>query len=65
MSSPVLNAVARGKLDLNTKKIKVDLGAQPFVTIDSILSKIPLVGYILTGKDRALLVYYFKILQHL
>ncbi|MBW2021603.1 MAG: AsmA-like C-terminal domain-containing protein [Deltaproteobacteria bacterium] len=61
MSSPVLNAVARGKLDLNTKKIKVDLGAQPFVTIDSILSKIPLVGYILTGKDRALLVYYFKV----
>jgi len=61
MKSPVFNAIARGKVDLKRGKVKADLGAQPFVTIDSLLSKVPLVGYILTGKERALLVYYFKV----
>lgn len=65
MKSPVFNAIVRGNVNLNSGKIKADLGAQPFVTIDSILSRVPVVGYILTGKERALLVYYFKIRGHI
>ncbi len=61
MRSPVLNAILRGKVNLATGQIRADLGAQPFVTIDSILTRVPIVGYVLTGKERALLVYYFKV----
>lgn len=61
MKSPVFNAIARGKVDLNNGQIVGDLGVQPFVALDSVLSRVPVVGYVLTGKERALLVYYFKL----
>jgi uncharacterized protein YhdP len=61
MRSPVFNAVAKGSMDLNTKLVDYDLGAHPLGTIDSLVSKIPVAGYILTGKDKAILVYYFKV----
>ncbi|MFZ0450907.1 MAG: AsmA-like C-terminal region-containing protein [Desulfatiglandaceae bacterium] len=61
MKSPVFNAAIRGRLDLTSSKIKADLHVQPLVTMDSLVSKIPIVGYILTGKDKSLLVYYFRV----
>ena len=61
MRSPVFNAAAKGTLDLAKSLIKGDFGIQPLVTLDSLVSKIPIVGYILTGKNKTLLVYYFKV----
>jgi len=61
MRSPVFNAAAQGTLDLPKTFVKADFGVQPLVTLDSLVSKIPIVGYILTGKDKTLLVYYFKV----
>ena len=37
------------------------LAVQPFVTIDSIVSKVPFVGKIITGDDKKLFVTYFEI----
>ena len=61
MRSPVFNAVAKGSIDLPRKWLDFDLGAQPLGTIDFLISNIPIVGYILTGKDESILVYYFKV----
>ena len=61
MKSPVFNAIGRGKLDLNTMEIRGELGAQPFVAIDAIVKRIPIAGYVITGKEGAILVYYFKV----
>jgi hypothetical protein len=61
MRSPVFNAAIRGRLDLPGSRIKADLHVQPLVTMDSLVSKIPVVGYILTGRDKTLLVYYFRV----
>lgn len=61
MRSPVINAAGKARLNLPGKKVRADLGVQPLVTLDSLVSKIPIVGYILTGKDKTLLVYYFKV----
>ena len=61
MRSPVFNGAAQGTLDLPRTWVKADFGVQPLVTLDSLVSKIPIVGYILTGKNKALLVYYFKV----
>jgi hypothetical protein len=61
MKSPVFNAAAQGTVDLPEKWVDLDLGAQPLGTIDLLVSKIPIVGYILTGKKKALLIYYFKV----
>ncbi|OPX34725.1 MAG: hypothetical protein B1H11_10270 [Desulfobacteraceae bacterium 4484_190.1] len=62
MRSPVFNAVARGNIDIPKNwTIDLYLGAQPLGTIDSLLSKIPVIGYILTGKEKSLVIYYFKV----
>ncbi|MCD6297171.1 MAG: AsmA-like C-terminal region-containing protein, partial [Deltaproteobacteria bacterium] len=61
IKSPVFNAVAKGIADLTKKEVDFDLGVQPLGTIDWIVSKIPIAGYILTGKEKSLLIYYFKV----
>ena len=61
MQSRVFNAVATGKVDLVEKKIDYTLGIQPLETIDFLVSKIPILGYALTGKEKSFLTYYFKV----
>lgn len=61
MKSPVFNAVGSGKIDLPSGTIDFDLGAQPLQTVGTLVSKIPILGYILTGKKKSLLTYYFKV----
>ena len=61
MKSPAFNAVAEGKVDMPGESLDFDLVAQPFGTIDSLVSKVPVVGYIITGKDKKFLVYSFKV----
>ncbi len=61
LRSPVFNAAGRGELDLARRIINFDLGAQPLGSVDNLLSWIPIVGHILTGPEKALLVYYFHI----
>ena len=61
MKSPVINAVASGSLDLNENMADYSLGVQPLETLDTMVSKIPVLGYILTGKDKKFLTYYFRV----
>ena len=61
MKSPTLNAVATGEVDLAKKTLDVHLGTQPLETVDVVVSKIPILGYILTGDKHSLLTYYFVI----
>lgn len=61
MKSPVFNVVGSGRIDLPTKQVALEAGVQPMGTIDVLISHIPVVGYVLTGKEKALLIYYFKV----
>ncbi len=61
MESPVFNAAATGRVDLNNLEVDFDVGTEPLGTIDLLVSKIPVIGYILTGKEKSILVYYFKV----
>ncbi len=61
MSSPVYNAVAAGEADLNEKTVDFTLGVRPLETLDAIVSRIPILGYALTGRDRSFLTYYFAV----
>jgi hypothetical protein len=61
MKSPVYNAVATGRVDLSKREIQATLGVQPLETIDTLLSKIPILGYALTGEDQSFLTYYFMV----
>ncbi|MFC1531931.1 AsmA-like C-terminal domain-containing protein [Thermodesulfobacteriota bacterium] len=61
MRSPVFNAVAYGKTDIPQKTVDFILGIQPHGTIDSLVSKIPILGYIITGENSSILAYPFKV----
>ena len=61
LKSPAFNAVAKGKWDMTQDDMDFDLGAQPLQTFDSIVSNIPILGYILSGEDKSILTYYFKV----
>ncbi|MFC1579951.1 AsmA-like C-terminal domain-containing protein [Thermodesulfobacteriota bacterium] len=61
MKSSSLNAVASGTVNMAKETIDIHLGTQPLETVDVVVSKIPILGYILTGEKKALLTYYFTV----
>ena len=62
MLSPVFNSVLQeATLNLDTQEIKGTILVSPLGTLDSIISKIPLVGYILTGDNNTLMVLRFDL----
>ncbi len=61
MKSHVFNAIAKGSVDLTNKWVDFDIGVQPLGTLDAVLSRIPGLGYVLTGKEKSILIYYFKL----
>jgi len=48
--------VGAGVINLKTKKIKIDLAVQVAREIGNIISKIPLVGYILVGDNKSMAI---------
>ena len=61
MKSPVFNAVASGNIDMALGTVDYNLGIQPLETIDILISKIPVLGHVLTGKEKKFLTYCFKV----
>ncbi len=48
--------IGKGELDLDKKTINIELGIQVARTLGKVLGSIPLVGYILVGKEKSLTV---------
>jgi len=59
--SPPFNAAGKGKTDFINDRMDFDIGIAPLGTVDSIITKVPLVGYILTGKNKSFVTYYIKV----
>ncbi|RMF96535.1 MAG: DUF3971 domain-containing protein, partial [Candidatus Schekmanbacteria bacterium] len=58
-SSMKISAV--GDIDVGKNTINMKVGVMPLGTVDTIVSNIPIVGYILTGKDKSLVTAYFEV----
>ena len=50
-----------GKVDIGKNTVEARIGVHPLVTIDTILSSVPIAGYILTGKDKAFISYFYEV----
>jgi hypothetical protein len=61
MRSPVMNAFADGSADIPQEHLNFTLVAQPHNTIDSLVSKVPILGYIITGEHKSVVAYPFKV----
>jgi hypothetical protein len=61
VDSDAMRITLLGKVDLGKNSIDVRVGVHPLVTIDTILSNVPIAGYILTGKDKAFISYFYEV----
>lgn len=62
VTSNAMNLSLVGQIDLVREQLDLVMGVKPFGTVDKIISKIPLAGWILTGKEKALITAHFHIL---
>jgi hypothetical protein len=61
VESDAMRITLLGKIDLGKNLIDVRIGIHPLVTIDTILSSVPIAGYILTGEDRGFISYFYQV----
>ncbi len=61
IDSDAMKITLLGKVDLGKNLIDARIGVHPLVTLDTVVSNVPIAGYILTGKDKAFLSYVFEV----
>jgi len=61
IESPAMNLSLVGEVDLAGNTIDAVLGVKPLRTVDKIVTKIPIAGWILTGEEKALITAHFKV----
>ncbi len=60
IDSNVMHITSVGSIDIVREKIDMLIGVQPLQTVDRIVSRIPVVGWILSGGDGSLVTTYFE-----
>lgn len=60
VDSDAMNISVVGKADLIKEEIDLSIGVQPLQTVDKVVNRIPIVGWILTGKDKNVISSYFE-----
>jgi hypothetical protein len=61
IQSEAMNQAYSGQFDLVKQEIDLNLAIHPLGTVDKIVTRIPLVGWLLTGDDKAVLTAYFSV----
>ena len=61
IESEAMNQSYSGQLDLISKESDFSVEIHPLGTVDKIISRIPVAGWLLTGEDRALLTAHFAV----
>ncbi len=59
IKSKAMNQSYQGQMNLDTREIDLAIGMQPLGTVDKIVSRIPVAGWLLTGEDQAFLSAHF------
>lgn len=60
ISSDAINISIIGSADIVKEELNLTLGVQPLQTVDKVVNRIPIVGWLLTGKDKDFLTAYFE-----
>ncbi|MGZ6276946.1 MAG: YhdP family protein, partial [Syntrophales bacterium] len=60
VNSNAMNMSLVGKADIIREELDTIIGIKPFQTVDKVVSKIPIVGWILTDDTKSLITVYFK-----
>jgi len=60
IDSDAMNISVIGKFDIPKEELDLTIGVKPLQTVDKVISHIPIVGWILTGKNKSLVTAYFE-----
>jgi uncharacterized protein involved in outer membrane biogenesis len=60
VDSNAMNISVVGKIDLVKDEVEATIGVQPLQTVDKVVSRIPVVGWILTGGGQTLITTFFE-----
>ncbi|NIQ94242.1 MAG: hypothetical protein GWO11_00450, partial [Desulfuromonadales bacterium] len=61
IDSKAMNMTVVGTLSLLDKTLDLTIGVKPLQTVDKIISKIPIAGWLLTGEEKALITTHFEV----
>jgi hypothetical protein len=61
VDSDAIKITIVGQVDLGRNWINARVGVHPLGTVDTVLSSVPVAGYILTGKDKAFLSVIYEV----
>ena len=61
VDSDAMKITLIGKLDVRKNLIDAKIGIHPLVTLDTVLSNVPIAGYIITGKDKAFISFVYEV----
>ncbi len=61
VDSDAMKITIIGEADIARKSLDLTVGLQPLGTVDSIVSRVPVVGRILTGEDESIISYYVEV----
>ena len=59
INGDAINISLVGGMDIIKEELNFTIGVQPLQTVDKIVNRIPVVGWLLTGKGKAILTAYF------
>jgi uncharacterized protein YhdP len=60
IASDAINISVVGNANMVREDLNFTIGVQPLQTVDKVVNRIPVVGWILTGKDKDFLTVYFE-----
>jgi autotransporter translocation and assembly factor TamB len=61
LESRAFNVSAHGHVDLPNETIDMNVAVKPFQTLDRVVTKTPLVGWLLSGKDGAVVAAFYRV----
>lgn len=61
VTSNAMNLSLIGDVDLVKKDLDLILGVKPLQTVDKVITRIPIAGWLLTGEEKALITAHFEI----
>jgi hypothetical protein len=61
VDSDAMKITLFGKFDVGKNLIDAKIGIHPLVTLDTVLSNVPIAGYIITGKEKAFLSFIYEV----
>lgn len=59
--SEAMNQSYTGQIDLVNKELDLSMAIHPLGTVDKIITRVPVAGWLLTGDDKALLTAHFSV----